>query len=99
MIAMAPISKLFRAAVVGTDLPLAACLVGLDLVARLLPHATMHLHTGGHVELVTNAAEFAPLIESFRNGECTSRGSTRSPAAHDPSKLSRRLAMGRSCVR
>ena len=35
---MAPISKLFRAAVVGTDLPLAACLVGLDLVARLLPH-------------------------------------------------------------
>jgi hypothetical protein len=29
----------------------------------------MHLHTGGHVDLITNAAEFAPLIESFRSGE------------------------------
>ena len=84
--------------VAGTDDPIIP-VVNARIMGRLLPHATMHLHTGGHVELVTNAAEFAPLIESFRNGECTSRGSTRSPAAHDPSKLSRRLAMGRSCVR
>jgi poly(3-hydroxyalkanoate) depolymerase len=84
--------------VAGTDDPIIP-VVNARIMGRLLPHATMHLHTGGHVELVTNGAEFAPLIESFRNGECTSRGSTRSPAAHDPSRLSRRLAMGRSCVR
>jgi pimeloyl-ACP methyl ester carboxylesterase len=84
--------------VAGTDDPISP-VVNARIMGRLLPHATMHLHTGGHVDLVTNAAEFAPLIESFRNGECTSRGSTRSPAAHDPSKLSRRLAMRRSCVR
>jgi poly(3-hydroxyalkanoate) depolymerase len=84
--------------VAGTDDPIVP-VINARIMGRLLPHATMHLHTGGHVDLVTNAAEFAPLIESFRNGECTSRGSTRSPAAHDPSKLSRGLAMGRSCVR
>jgi poly(3-hydroxyalkanoate) depolymerase len=84
--------------VAGTDDPIIP-VVNARIMSRLLPHATMHLHAGGHVDLVTNPAEFAPLIESFRNGECTSRGSTRSPAAHDPSKLSRRLAMGRSCVR
>jgi poly(3-hydroxyalkanoate) depolymerase len=84
--------------VAGTDDPIIP-VINARIMGRLLPDATMYLHTGGHVDLVTNAATFAPVIESFRNGECTSRGSTRSPAAHDPSKLSRRLAMGRSCGR
>jgi poly(3-hydroxyalkanoate) depolymerase len=36
------------------------------IMARLLPHATVHMHAGGHVDLITNAAELAPVIESFR---------------------------------
>ena len=39
------------------------------IMARLLPHATLHLHSGGHVDLITNAAELAPVIESFRARE------------------------------
>jgi hypothetical protein len=31
---------------------------------RLLPHAAVHLHDGGHIDLVTNAAELVP-IETF----------------------------------
>ena len=37
------------------------------IMARLLPHATVHLHPGGHVDLITNAAELAPVIETFRD--------------------------------
>ena len=37
------------------------------IMGRLLPHATVHLHAGGHVDLITNAAELAPVIESFRD--------------------------------
>ena len=51
----------------GLDDPIVP-VVNARIMARLLPHATMHLHNGGHVDLVTNPAEFAPLIESFRNG-------------------------------
>jgi poly(3-hydroxyalkanoate) depolymerase len=72
--------------VAGTDDPIIP-VVNARIMGRLLAHATMHLHTGGHVDLVTNAAEFAPLIESFRNGECASHRHARSAA--------RRL----SCVR
>jgi hypothetical protein len=35
-------------------------------MARLLSHATVHLHPGGHVDLITNAAALAPVIEAFR---------------------------------
>ena len=34
---------------------------------RLFPHATVHMHGGGHVDLITNAAELAPVIEMFRS--------------------------------
>jgi hypothetical protein len=47
--------------------------INARIMGRLLPHAMMHLHTGGHVDLVTNAAAFAPLIESFRNGASPSQ--------------------------
>ncbi|MEA2202550.1 MAG: hypothetical protein QOI89_3199, partial [Solirubrobacteraceae bacterium] len=50
------------------------------IMGRLLPHATMHLHTGGHVDPVANPAEFAPLIESFRNSERESHLDARSAA-------------------
>jgi hypothetical protein len=38
--------------------------VGFPLL-RLLPHATLHRHPGGYVDLVTNASEPAPVIETF----------------------------------
>ncbi len=40
--------------------------VNARMMARLLPHAMLYLHSGGHVDLITNAAELAPAIESFR---------------------------------
>ncbi len=33
------------------------------IMSRLLPHATVHLHPGGHVDLITTATELAPVIE------------------------------------
>jgi poly(3-hydroxyalkanoate) depolymerase len=70
--------------VAGTDDPIIP-VVNARIMGRLLPHATMHLHAGGHVDLVTNPAEFAPLIESFRKGE--------------RAKPSQRAARWQSCVR
>jgi poly(3-hydroxyalkanoate) depolymerase len=68
--------------VAGTDDPIIP-VVNARIMDRLLPHATMHLHAGGHVDPVTHAAAFAPLIESFRNGASPSR----------------RVGRWRSCVR
>jgi poly(3-hydroxyalkanoate) depolymerase len=42
------------------------------IMARLLPHATVYLHDGGHVDLIMNAAELAPVIESFRAARAAS---------------------------
>ena len=85
--------------VAGTDDPIIP-VVNARIMRRLLPHATMYLHTGGHVDLVANAAEFAPLIESFRNSESTFHDWSRSAAAHDPRKPSRRATKRwQSCVR
>jgi poly(3-hydroxyalkanoate) depolymerase len=50
----------------GTDDPIVP-VANARILARLLPHATLHLHSGGHVDLITNAVELAPVIESFRN--------------------------------
>jgi poly(3-hydroxyalkanoate) depolymerase len=52
--------------VAGLDDPIVP-VANAKIMARLLPHATMHLHQGGHVDLIANAAELAPVIESFRN--------------------------------
>jgi hypothetical protein len=49
-------------------------------MGRLVLHATMRLHTGGHVGLVTDTAAFAPLIKSFTKSEYTSHGCTRGTA-------------------
>jgi poly(3-hydroxyalkanoate) depolymerase len=50
----------------GLDDPIIP-VVNARIMGRLLPHATVHLHAGGHVDLITNAAELAPVIESFRD--------------------------------
>ena len=52
--------------VAGLDDPIVP-VVNAKIMGRLLPHATVHLHAGGHVDLITNAAELAPVIESFRD--------------------------------
>jgi len=54
----------------GTDDPIVP-VANARIMARLLPHATMHLHPGGHVDLITNAAALAPVIESFRSDDRT----------------------------
>jgi hypothetical protein len=33
---------------------------------QLLAGSTLHLHSGGHVDLMTTAAELAPVVEMFR---------------------------------
>ena len=52
--------------VAGLDDPIIP-VVNAQIMARLLPHATLHMHAGGHVDLITNAAELAPVVESFRD--------------------------------
>ncbi|WP_245718082.1 alpha/beta fold hydrolase [Nocardia miyunensis] len=49
----------------GTDDPIVP-IANARIMSRLLPHATVRLHAGGHVDLITNARELAPVIEAFR---------------------------------
>ncbi|GAB2533059.1 alpha/beta fold hydrolase [Nocardia heshunensis] len=51
--------------VAGTDDPIIP-VVNARIMTRLLPHASLHLHAGGHVELIVDAAALAPVIETFR---------------------------------
>jgi hypothetical protein len=50
--------------VAGTDDPVIR-VVNAHIMTCLLPHAQLFLHPGGHIDLVANAAELAPVIESF----------------------------------
>jgi pimeloyl-ACP methyl ester carboxylesterase len=50
--------------IAGTDDPIIPRLTQES--CRLLPNATVHIHHGGHVDLVVNAAEHARVIEAFR---------------------------------
>ncbi|WP_433590845.1 hypothetical protein [Nocardia sp. CA-145437] len=36
------------------------------LMAHLLPHSTVHLHPGGHIDLIVDAPTLAAVIERFR---------------------------------
>jgi len=51
--------------VAGRDDPIIP-LANAKILNRLLPNARLHVHDGGHVELITNAAEQARVIEEFR---------------------------------
>jgi poly(3-hydroxyalkanoate) depolymerase len=51
--------------VAGLDDPVVP-LSNARILHRLLPNSTLHLHSGGHVDLITNAAELAPVVEMFR---------------------------------
>ncbi len=48
----------------GDDDPIVP-LANARILARLIPHAKLHVYDGGHVELVTEAATFGPIIDDF----------------------------------
>ena len=50
--------------VAGTDDPIIP-VINAHIMNALLPHSRLHLHSGGHIDLVHNAAELAPVIEEF----------------------------------
>lgn len=52
----------------GDDDPIIP-LVNARILACLIPHATLHVYPGGHVELVTEAEIFGPIIGEFLAGE------------------------------
>jgi poly(3-hydroxyalkanoate) depolymerase len=54
--------------IAGTDDPIIP-LANARLMSRLLPRGRLHVHSGGHVDLILNAAEMASVIESFRKVE------------------------------
>ncbi|QLL08596.1 alpha/beta fold hydrolase [Mycobacterium vicinigordonae] len=50
--------------VAGTDDPIIP-VINAHIMNALLPHSRVHLHGGGHIDLVHNATELAPVIEQF----------------------------------
>jgi len=48
----------------GTDDPIIPT-INARILNALLPHSRLHLHSGGHIDLVHNAPELAPVIEQF----------------------------------
>ena len=65
-----PFLKLIRQptlVVAGDDDPIIP-LVNARIMARLIPQAELHVYRGGHIALVTEAHELAPVIEDFLDG-------------------------------
>jgi poly(3-hydroxyalkanoate) depolymerase len=50
--------------VAGTDDPIIP-VVNAHIMHALLPHSRLHLHSGGHMDLVHNAADLAPVVGRF----------------------------------
>ena len=48
----------------GTDDPIIR-VINAHVMNALLPHSRLHLHAGGHIDLVHNADELAPVVERF----------------------------------
>jgi poly(3-hydroxyalkanoate) depolymerase len=48
----------------GTDDPIIP-VINARIMNALLPHSRLYLHSGGHIDLVHNAPELAPVIEKF----------------------------------
>jgi len=53
--------------VAGDDDPIIP-VVNARVMARLIPDAHLHLYKGGHIALITEAEELAPVIEDFLDG-------------------------------
>jgi poly(3-hydroxyalkanoate) depolymerase len=50
--------------VAGTDDPIIP-VANAYIMNALLPHSRLYLHSGGHIDLVHNATELAPVIDKF----------------------------------
>lgn len=50
--------------VAGTDDPIIP-VINARIMHHLLPHSTLHLHPGGHIDVVLNAATLGPMISHF----------------------------------
>ncbi|ORV09371.1 poly(3-hydroxyalkanoate) depolymerase [Mycobacterium celatum] len=48
----------------GADDPIIP-MVNAHIMNTLLPHSRLHQHSGGHIDLVHNAAELAPVVDAF----------------------------------
>jgi poly(3-hydroxyalkanoate) depolymerase len=53
--------------VAGDDDPIVP-VVNARIMARLIPEARLHVYDGGHIALITEAGELAPVIEDFLDG-------------------------------
>lgn len=53
--------------VAGDDDPIIPA-VNARVMARLIPQGRLHLYRGGHIALITEAHELAPVIENFLDG-------------------------------
>ena len=62
---MLPLVRQPTLIVAGSDDPIIP-LANAKIMNRLLPNSALHIHDGGHVELIANAAEQARVIEEFR---------------------------------
>jgi len=54
----------------GDDDPLIP-LANARLMHRLIPRSTLHIYRGGHLALVTEASELAPVVDTFLTGDST----------------------------
>ncbi|TSD93665.1 poly(3-hydroxyalkanoate) depolymerase [Skermania sp. ID1734] len=63
-VALLPMIRQDTLIIAGVDDPIIP-LVNAHIMNRLLPHSTMHVHPGGHIDLVLNAAELAPVVSAF----------------------------------
>jgi poly(3-hydroxyalkanoate) depolymerase len=52
----------------GDDDPLVP-LANARLMHRLIPHSRLHVYHGGHLGMVTEAREIAPVVDNFLRGE------------------------------
>ena len=43
-------------------------MVNARIMARLIPDARLHVYSGGHIALVTESHDIAPVIEEFLDG-------------------------------
>lgn len=50
--------------IAGDDDPIIP-VINARIMERLIPHARLHLYRGGHLALLTEAAELAPVIDAF----------------------------------
>jgi poly(3-hydroxyalkanoate) depolymerase len=65
-----PFLKLIRQptlVVAGDDDPIVP-VVNARIMARFIPDAQLHVYAGGHIALITEATELAPVIEGFLDG-------------------------------